>query len=49
MQEIREQMLSPQFKEAAEQDFQDFRKFSSVSAMEMNTPETKYRSTKYDT
>lgn len=40
-------MLSPQFKEAAEQEYsrQELRKFSSVSAMEVNTPETKYRST----
>ncbi|CAD8094386.1 unnamed protein product [Paramecium sonneborni] len=43
---VREQLLSPQFKET-EQEFitQEMRKFSSISAIEMNTPDTKYRST----
>lgn len=39
-------MLSPQFKDL-DQDLstQECRKFSTVSAIEINTPETKYRST----
>ncbi|CAK89151.1 unnamed protein product (macronuclear) [Paramecium tetraurelia] len=43
---IREQLLSPQFKETEQEAIaQELRKFSSISAIEMNTPDTKYRST----
>ncbi|CAD8047149.1 unnamed protein product [Paramecium sonneborni] len=43
---LKEELLSPQFKELEQElSTQECRKFSSISAVEFNTPETKYRST----
>ncbi|CAK72751.1 unnamed protein product (macronuclear) [Paramecium tetraurelia] len=43
---VKDQMLSPQFKEIEQElSTQECRKFSTISAAEFNTPETKYRST----